>query len=186
MPIERAEINRANLLARRAGERKPRDAGRDGGADSRVEPEFTPASLPGIPDADDLLGFSECLALGPGAFGRFRRTRGGAFSFLRSAVRSHGPRLGQPQHPSRNSAHPHIRTFGSKLGPKPRKLPKCSGGPVDKYLIQLAGVEGLEPPTPGFGDRCSDQLSYTPRSRDRGVYIDQSASGPYAGYPLEK
>jgi hypothetical protein len=29
-------------------------------------------------------------------------------------------------------------------------------------------------------------LSYTPRSRDRGVYIDQSASGPYAGCPLEK
>ena len=26
----------------------------------------------------------------------------------------------------------------------------------------LAGVEGLEPPTPGFGDRCSGQLSYTP------------------------
>jgi hypothetical protein len=26
----------------------------------------------------------------------------------------------------------------------------------------LAGVEGLEPPTPGFGDRCSSQLSYTP------------------------
>jgi hypothetical protein len=25
----------------------------------------------------------------------------------------------------------------------------------DKYLILLAGVEGLEPPTPGFGDRCS-------------------------------
>jgi hypothetical protein len=24
-------------------------------------------------------------------------------------------------------------------------------------------VEGLEPPTPGFGDRCSNQLSYTPR-----------------------
>ena len=28
--------------------------------------------------------------------------------------------------------------------------------------IYLAGVEGLEPPTPGFGDRCSSQLSYTP------------------------
>jgi hypothetical protein len=45
----------------------------------------------------------------------------------------------------------------------------------------LAGVEGLEPPTPGFGDRCSDQLSYTPRSRNGGVYIDQSADGPYGG-----
>lgn len=28
----------------------------------------------------------------------------------------------------------------------------------------MAGVEGLEPPTPGFGDRCSNQLSYTPRA----------------------
>lgn len=26
----------------------------------------------------------------------------------------------------------------------------------------MAGVEGLEPPTPGFGDLCSSQLSYTP------------------------
>ena len=26
----------------------------------------------------------------------------------------------------------------------------------------MAGVEGLEPPTPGFGDRCSSRLSYTP------------------------
>ena len=26
----------------------------------------------------------------------------------------------------------------------------------------MAGEEGLEPPTPGFGDRCSNQLSYTP------------------------
>jgi Protein of unknown function (DUF3828) len=30
-------------------------------------------------------------------------------------------------------------------------------------LRGLAGVEGVEPPTPGFGDRCSSQLSYTPR-----------------------
>ena len=27
----------------------------------------------------------------------------------------------------------------------------------------LAGVEGLEPPAPGFGDRCSSRLSYTPK-----------------------
>ena len=26
----------------------------------------------------------------------------------------------------------------------------------------LAGAEGLEPPTAGFGDRCSNQLSYAP------------------------
>src|SRR6185312_5520291 len=29
----------------------------------------------------------------------------------------------------------------------------------------MAGEEGLEPPTPGFGDRCSNQLSYTPTER---------------------
>jgi hypothetical protein len=29
-------------------------------------------------------------------------------------------------------------------------------------LTLMAGEEGLEPPTPGFGDRCSNQLSYTP------------------------
>jgi hypothetical protein len=35
--------------------------------------------------------------------------------------------------------------------------------------MRLAGVEGLEPPTPGFGDRCSSQLSYTPiRTTDDG------------------
>lgn len=32
----------------------------------------------------------------------------------------------------------------------------------------MAGVEGLEPPTPGFGDRCSNQLSYTPTAREAG------------------
>jgi hypothetical protein len=28
---------------------------------------------------------------------------------------------------------------------------------------KTAGLEGLEPPTPGFGDRCSSQLSYRPK-----------------------
>ena len=33
-----------------------------------------------------------------------------------------------------------------------------------RLLKKVAGVAGLEPATPGFGDRCSSQLSYTPTS----------------------
>jgi hypothetical protein len=36
-----------------------------------------------------------------------------------------------------------------------------------RSMTWLAGVEGLEPPTPGFGDRCSSQLSYTPTAMQR-------------------
>ena len=43
----------------------------------------------------------------------------------------------------------------SKLG----RWTKRTGWPVS-----LAGVEGVEPPIPGFGDRCSSQLSYTPKA----------------------
>ena len=32
-----------------------------------------------------------------------------------------------------------------------------------RSLFSLAGVEGLEPPTSGFGDLRSSQLDYTPR-----------------------
>ena len=36
-------------------------------------------------------------------------------------------------------------------------------GPISRVAAQkLAGVEGLEPPASGFGDRRSSQLSYTP------------------------
>ena len=44
----------------------------------------------------------------------------------------------------------------------------------------LAGVEGLEPPTPGFGDRCSDQLSYTPKAlwdKDLSLLSDDKKRG---------
>ena len=36
---------------------------------------------------------------------------------------------------------------------KPARL--ALGGLYDKLLFLLAGVAGLEPATPGFGDRCS-------------------------------
>src|ERR1051325_8693763 len=39
--------------------------------------------------------------------------------------------------------------------------------------LGLAGVEDLDPPPPGFGDRCSSQLSYTP--------IQVSATKPFPG-----
>ena len=41
----------------------------------------------------------------------------------------------------------------------------CGPPQDDRPSRALAGVEGLEPPTPGFGDRCSSQLSYTPAAR---------------------
>src|SRR5262249_47282578 len=49
----------------------------------------------------------------------------------------------------------------------PRHFIPCAEQPRRlRYLASrdqsVAGVEGLEPPTPGFGDRCSSQLSYTP------------------------
>jgi hypothetical protein len=33
---------------------------------------------------------------------------------------------------------------------------------INNLDSEVAGVKGLEPLTPGFGDRCSGQLSYTP------------------------
>ena len=43
---------------------------------------------------------------------------------------------------------------------RPRHLMSLAALPPSAPSV--AGVEGLEHPTPGFGDRCSSQLSYTP------------------------
>ena len=34
----------------------------------------------------------------------------------------------------------------------------------------MAGVEGLEPPTIGFGDRCSTNSNYTPSAVEHYTY----------------
>ena len=48
------------------------------------------------------------------------------------------------------------RTVNKIANSKDGKLPTPQGTPADRdFLDGVAGVEGLEPPTPGFGDRCS-------------------------------
>jgi hypothetical protein len=54
VPIERAQIDRADLAACRAGEAQPRNAGCDRGADRWVEPEGTPARLPCVASASQM------------------------------------------------------------------------------------------------------------------------------------
>jgi hypothetical protein len=62
---------------------------------------------------------------------------------------------------SRFSFHLVCRTTFKSPSAVAPAIERCSS------RLPLAGVEGLEPPTPGFGDRCSSQLSYTPRVRRR-------------------
>jgi hypothetical protein len=39
---------------------------------------------------------------------------------------------------------------------KDEKVPTLQKSPENGcFCVGVAGVEGLEPPTPGFGDRCS-------------------------------
>src|SRR5688500_7723550 len=67
--------------------------------------------------------------------------------------------------------------------PPPRSCSVKSRSDFHNCLIllalPLAGVEGLEPPTPGFGDRCSSQLSYTP-SAERPLSTPASSLGSAA------
>jgi hypothetical protein len=93
MAVESAQVYRGRLPAARAGQREPRQPGRDGSADRRIEPQRAPTCLAGIPDGNDLMRFGNRLALGLGALGFSRRTCCGSLAFLRSAVRTHRKRL---------------------------------------------------------------------------------------------
>ncbi len=42
----------------------------------------------------------------------------------------------------------------------------------------MAGQEGLEPPTCGFGDRCSAKLSYWPKQSLRNISAQNSLPRP--------
>ena len=61
-----------------------------------------------------------------------------------------------PRTPLARSTYPSTQSLSPpRLRPRP-KTNRSSPEPRD------TGVEGLEPPTAGFGNRCSSQLSYTP------------------------
>src|SRR5208282_4356535 len=47
------------------------------------------------------------------------------------------------------------------------EIPRAQNPSTDRHAPRLAGVEGLELSTSGFGDRRSSQLSYTPTSGQR-------------------
>ncbi len=77
-------------------------------------------------------------------------------------------RSSEGQEPIRSSYHcmsEHLRT-----PLVPRDVPALPGRSCRPLSSRepMAGVEGLEPPTPGFGDRCSSQLSYTPAGSPAG------------------
>jgi hypothetical protein len=106
MPIQRAQINRADLLARRAQIGEPGDAGCNRSADRRVEPKRSAASLSRVPDSDDLLGLGDRLALSRGAFGPAAL----AAARSRSCARRLGPMPGK--------AISSARRFATTLGPR--------------------------------------------------------------------
>ena len=84
------------MAAARAGERQPRQPGRDGGADGRIEPQRAPAGLACIPYRDDLLRLGDCLALELGALDLGRSPCGSTLAFLRAAVRTHAAKITGP------------------------------------------------------------------------------------------
>ena len=93
MPVEGAQIKRADLSARRARVGQPREAGRYGSAYGRVKPQLAPAGLARIPDRDNFLRVGNRFALGFGALDLLRCSCGSGCAFLCSAVQTHAERL---------------------------------------------------------------------------------------------
>jgi F0F1-type ATP synthase membrane subunit c/vacuolar-type H+-ATPase subunit K len=89
MTVESAQVYRGVLPAARAGQREPRQPGRDGSADRRIEPQGSPARLTRVPDGNDLLSFGGSLALGLCTLGPGRGLGGSTLAVLSSAVRAH-------------------------------------------------------------------------------------------------
>ena len=86
----RACASQPSRIARRPGRRTTATAARrNGSADCRVEPQRGTASLPRVPNGNDLLRFGDRFPFGFGAPCLGRRPRGGALPFLRSAVGTH-------------------------------------------------------------------------------------------------
>jgi hypothetical protein len=90
MPVERAQVDRAELPASGTREAQP---ARDGGADSWVEPQLASAGLPRVPNCHDLLRVGDCLPFGLGALCLGRCLCSSSLPLLRSTVRAHDGRL---------------------------------------------------------------------------------------------
>ena len=54
-----------------------------------------------------------------------------------------------------------LRYLGTHLAPRHKKTPKLAGF-RGFYILEMAGVTGLEPAASGVTGRRSNQLSYTP------------------------
>ena len=46
------------------------------------------------------------------------------------------------------------------------------------FICKLAGAEGFEPPTAGFGDQCSSQLSYAPAGSKHAALKTRATASP--------
>ena len=76
---------------------------------------------------------------------------------------------GGPDHSAELTSY--IAQESPEFLPHPRSSlpPVCAAAPTPKK----AGLAGLEPATPGFGDRCSTKLSYRPTPRLAGLLVSR-------------